>query len=926
MSILFALLALLVFFGPLILALSAFYKAKNVERQTTKAERSLEALTSRVAKLTSELESLGNSPGPDGPAKPKMEKAPTPVVQEKDDAVTEPPYPKVPKRSAFPPETRTMPSPWPPEFARRPITAKGLEEALTSRWLVWLGAVALALGGTFLVKYTIDQGWLVPSIRVSLGFVLGVSLALGGEWLRRRPLQRAIAALQPDYVPPALTAAGIFTAFASIYAAHAIHDLLPPLVAFAGLATVALGAVGLSLLQGRFVALLGLLGAFATPALVATPEPSAWALFGYVLVIQVSCLAVVRYKAWWWLAAAALAGGAWWAFVWILPNWQTANTLPIGLFLLLMAAVFLFLRDRSAQPEDPNSWPNLARAASVPEQIAWAGGLVVAELFFLTVQQAGHSAAALAFVGSFGMLALFASRREAIFDGLFVAAAILTVTLMATWQLPASLGEASPLYIFGGEQRGTLPGTPLVPSELSAFVWAMLAFGGLFGIGGFVALWGARRPALWAGVSAAVSVLLFVIAYWRILDFRVDLGWAALALAFAALCLLAAARIARHPRTTSLDLCLGFYAAAVVAFLGLGAAMALQQAWLTVALSLQLPMLAWLGRRLSNGSFQIIASVIAIVVLVRLVFNYNVLDYPLDGHWLLSWIVYGYGIPAAMFLWAARSFRQQDAAPLVTLLQAGGTAFAVLLVTLEIRVLATGSLDNQDYDLLEQGLQSVAWLAMAYALALHHRRSGETVSFFGARILTIVAVVQVVLLQLLLNNPLLTQDPVGATPVFNSLFLAYALPAAVALPLARELKAWVSGLATCGLAGLSLVLIFVYLSLEVARTFQGQSLSLADQSDAEIYAYSLVWLIYAGALLALGIRRKQTALRYASLLVLLIATVKVFVFDMGDLTGLLRVASFLGLGLCLVGIGFLYQRYVFHKPGTKPPSEATGAT
>ena len=144
MSILFALLALLVFFGPLILALSAFYKAKNVERQTTKAERSLEALTSRVAKLTSELESLGNSPGPDGPAKPKMEKAPTPVVQEKDDAVTEPPYPKVPKRSAFPPETRTMPSPWPPKFAHRPITAKSVEEALTSRWLVWLGAVALA--------------------------------------------------------------------------------------------------------------------------------------------------------------------------------------------------------------------------------------------------------------------------------------------------------------------------------------------------------------------------------------------------------------------------------------------------------------------------------------------------------------------------------------------------------------------------------------------------------------------------------------------------------------------------------------------------------------------------------------------------------------------------------------------------------------
>jgi uncharacterized membrane protein len=32
---------------------------------------------------------------------------------------------------------------------------------------------------------------------------------------------------------------------------------------------------------------------------------------------------------------------------------------------------------------------------------------------------------------------------------------------------------------------------------------------------------------------------------------------------------------------------------------------------------------------------------------------------------------------------------------------------------------------------------------------------------------------------------------------------------------------------------------------------------------------------------------------------------------MGDLTGLLRVASFLGLGLALIGLGLLYRRFVF---------------
>lgn len=51
-------------------------------------------------------------------------------------------------------------------------------------------------------------------------------------------------------------------------------------------------------------------------------------------------------------------------------------------------------------------------------------------------------------------------------------------------------------------------------------------------------------------------------------------------------------------------------------------------------------------------------------------------------------------------------------------------------------------------------------------------------------------------------------------------------------------------------------------------------------------------------------------MRYAGLAFLMIVALKVFLVDMSDLTGLYRVASFLGLGLSLVGIGHLYQRFV----------------
>jgi uncharacterized membrane protein len=110
----------------------------------------------------------------------------------------------------------------------------------------------------------------------------------------------------------------------------------------------------------------------------------------------------------------------------------------------------------------------------------------------------------------------------------------------------------------------------------------------------------------------------------------------------------------------------------------------------------------------------------------------------------------------------------------------------------------------------------------------------------------------------------------------------------------------------------------------VKRAFQGPVLYFAHRSDAEFYAYSVAWIALAGALLALGIYRKLAVLRYASLAVLLVAVAKVFVFDMADLTGLYRVASFLGLGLALVGIGYVYQRFVFPTGKIVPPGANPG--
>jgi uncharacterized membrane protein len=182
----------------------------------------------------------------------------------------------------------------------------------------------------------------------------------------------------------------------------------------------------------------------------------------------------------------------------------------------------------------------------------------------------------------------------------------------------------------------------------------------------------------------------------------------------------------------------------------------------------------------------------------------------------------------------------------------------------------------------------------------------------------------VVLLQIVLGNPLVDSVPVGRWPVVNLLLLAYGVPALFALLFLREARlrsTRASAVVVAAAGPLALLLPFVELSLEVRRAFHGSLLAsgrldgalvtVGPTSDAEWYAYSLAWLVYAGALLALGILRALAALRYASLALVMLTVAKLFLFDMSALTGLYRVASFLGLGLSLVGIGYLYQRYVF---------------
>ena len=78
------------------------------------------------------------------------------------------------------------------------------------------------------------------------------------------------------------------------------------------------------------------------------------------------------------------------------------------------------------------------------------------------------------------------------------------------------------------------------------------------------------------------------------------------------------------------------------------------------------------------------------------------------------------------------------------------------------------------------------------------------------------------------------------------------------------------------------------------------------REDAASLGLSLLWAVYAAALIVLGVIRRW---RWVRLAVLAVPVVKLFAFDSLSLEQEYRVIAFLALGLILVAGGLLYQRY-----------------
>ena len=231
--------------------------------------------------------------------------------------------------------------PSPPPTPHRPAPASKMpsfdwEGLVGVKLFSWIAGVALLLGAIFFLRYSIDRGWLMPPVRMAIGIVVGIFLLV---------LCEMKAAQKYRITANAMDASAIAILFSTFYAAYALWHLIGGAAAFAFLALVTVVAVLLSIRRDSlFIALLGLMGGFATPALLSTGENRPISLFGYLLLLNAGLAWVASRKKWHLLTTLTLILTTLYQWSWV-AKFLTASQLPIavGIFLVFPALTFVTL-------------------------------------------------------------------------------------------------------------------------------------------------------------------------------------------------------------------------------------------------------------------------------------------------------------------------------------------------------------------------------------------------------------------------------------------------------------------------------------------------------------------------------------------------------------------------------------------------------
>ncbi|MEO1130403.1 MAG: DUF2339 domain-containing protein [Planctomycetota bacterium] len=877
-------------------------------RDAAALQSQLDHLAARLAAVEDHLGIGASPPVPAAPAPPQPAAEKTPA------AISRPPgatrrdamarlTSREPRHAVAPPQPQRLPKARP---AREPWS---LERLIGGQWFAIVGAVVIVVGVALGLKLAYDAGFfgrLPAGAKLGAASLFGALLLAAGEMIRRRVNR---------YASAIVSASGVGVLYAAAYAAHGVYGMVGEGLGMALLACVSGLGIGLGVLTGfASLAAVALIGAYVAPVLLSTGAPSPVFFPVYLLSLLAVALTLsliharrpehrhfhhLRTLGWW---GTVLLGTPWFL--------QTGLDVPAN-GLLFVAAVWCavqserLLAARSEYERAP-VLPGDRTRRTVVRATAWLKGSFTTTIWAALLGVLGSAAISpsLDWLGVAGLALLACGALAAVVTmepdvdflrspprsgrGQFGVAMLAQIGALVIATVALALGgwaQVMAWLALGAAAYWTGRRTSAPAMTGYGFVLLLIATGRLLTIDMLSALVTPVNDRLvFAGLELTHSTWMFVVggAVWMwiaLCEQRRQSVWREHGAPLAAMLGLVVLAAAPH-LTGSEPVALGVY-------------------WAIIGIAA-----AWSGARSSRLVWTLCATVLLMAATAGAGLSAaTMLDRFGEGAALLGlrltwWSLGAVGIAVAWFV-------------LAHFVSRGWRRHSERVYALESTVVATlgmacllGSLWHPN---VSHVALTLAWTALSVGVFLGHALLPR-LRLDAVAALAMLASIGAWFFAFVEPDWMAIQAPAALHPGLGAAALITAVMSVQGVvllrrdPRSKDDGSRGIGCFACCVAGM---LLFTATSLEAGRV---AAMVFPADPTSRAGALSIWWGVFGVGLLTLGFWRRLAWVRYAALGLIAAAAGKALLFDLASVSPGWRVASFVGLGLLMLGVGVGYLR------------------
>jgi len=436
----------------------------------------------------------------------------------------------------------------------------------------------------------------------------------------------------------------------------------------------------------------------------------------------------------------------------------------------------------------------------------------------------------------------------------------------------------------------------------------------------------------WSGLFGLTSICYYLLAYFKLRQAdmfnTIPYFWGFMAFALAGFAFIFLRSVMNKLSEDQIrDRLLTIFTVATTTFVSLALTIELQKDFLPVAIAMEIVVIAWINNRVVIQCLRSIIGVLAFIfglllipqiLLLGQISLYSILELELklqESVPIVEWPLFQLGFPAIMFIGTSLCLKKQKDNWQVQVFEYASVALIGIMGYYLTRHIfhREASVIFVKSGFFERGVITNVFFAFSLICFFIGRIYNRAAYSTSGIVLFCISLIRLILFDLMIHNPIWANQRIDGVVIFNGLTITYGFSVFWIIKGCHELKLMNFESFVYVISKLSFLFLFIWCTYNVRFYFHQPFLSKGQFSNAEIYSYSAVWLVLGVGFLIVGISLKSKSLRIASLGMMVLTVAKVFLYDASELQGLLRVGSFLGLGLCFIGLSYFYSRFVFGK-------------